>query len=441
MNLPAGVVRFRQRVSGRDAGSPVTDVDEAVGAGAEGAVVAEPAARAGWGWVAGLVVAILATVGAVVLMRSYGLDGLLRPQPAPIPEITFERVAFAPGTVTLSVRNTGPEKLSIAQVLVDDAYRVFTADAAGPLDRLESTRIRIPYPWIAGEPLTIAVVDSTGVTHEHQVEAAAETPVADGRSLGGYVLLGTYMGVIPVFLGLLFLPALARLGRNGLRFLLGVTGGLLVFLAVDALAESLELAGEMASVLQGPALVFAGAVGTYAGLAYISHRQRSRRAARKDAGTGAGGSTPVASPLALAYMVAVGIGLHNLGEGLAVGSAHARGEIALGTALVVGFALHNITEGIAIASPTMAGLPRFKHLFALGLVAGLPTIAGALLGGLAYSAIAGTLFLAVGVGAIAEVVDELLRYSLRRAGAPGPLLAGAATGFVFMYATALMIGA
>jgi zinc transporter ZupT len=140
-------------------------------------------------------------------------------------------------------------------------------------------------------------------------------------------------------------------------------------------------------------------------------------------------------------MVAVGIGLHNLGEGLAVGSAHARGEIALGTALVVGFAIHNITEGIAIASPTMAGLPRFKHLFALGLVAGLPTIAGTLFGGLAYSAIAGTLFLAVGVGAIAEVVDELLRYSLRRAGAPGPLLAGAATGFILMYATALMIGA
>lgn len=440
MNLPEGVVRFRQRVSGRDAGSPVTDVDEAVGAGAEGAVVAEPAARAGWGWVAGLVLAILATVGAVVLMRSYGLDGLLRPQPAPIPEITFERVAFAPGTVTLSVRNTGPEELSVAQILVDEAYRVFSADSAGPLDRLESTRIQVPYPWIAGEPLTIAVVDSTGTTHEHEVEAAAETPVADGRALGGYVLLGTYMGVIPVFLGLLFLPALARLGRTGLRFLLGVTGGLLVFLAVDALAESLELAGKMASVLQGPALVFAGAVGTYACLAYISHRQRNRRAARKDA-AGAGSSMSFASPLALAYMVAVGIGLHNLGEGLAVGSAHARGEIALGTALVVGFALHNITEGIAIASPTMAGLPRFKHLFALGLVAGLPTIAGTLFGGLAYSAIAGTLFLAVGVGAIAEVVDELLRYSLRRTGAPGPLLAGAACGFVLMYATALMIGA
>ena len=327
---------------------------------------------------------------------------------------------------------------------MDEAYRVFSAESAGPLDRLESTRIRVPYPWIAGEPLAIAVVDSTGTTHEHAVEAAAETPVASGRTLAGYVLLGTYMGVIPVFLGLLFLPALARLGRNGLRFLLGVTGGLLVFLAVDALGESLELAGALSSALQGPALVFAGAVGTYAVLAYLSHRQRtqrSRRAQSKEAGAGISGSTPVASPLALAYLVAVGIGLHNLGEGLAVGSAHARGEIALGTALVVGFALHNITEGIAIASPTMARLPAFRHLFALGLVAGLPTIAGTLVGGLAYSTIAGTLFLAVGVGAIAEVVDELLRYSRRNPGAPGALLAGAASGFVLMYATALVIGA
>jgi zinc transporter ZupT len=319
---------------------------------------------------------------------------------------------------------------------------VFSAQPAGPLNRLESTRIRVPYPWIAGEPLSVGVVDSTGTTHVHEVEAAAETPVAGGRTLAGYVLLGTYVGVIPVFLGLLFLPALARLGRTGLRFLLGVTGGLLVFLAVDALGESLELAGELASALQGPALVFAGAVGTYAALAYLSRRQRSRRAGTsQDAGPGAGRSAPAPSPLALAYLVAVGIGLHNLGEGLAVGSAHARGEIALGTALVVGFALHNITEGIAIASPTMARLPALRHLFTLGVVAGLPTIAGTLFGGLFYSAVAGTLFLAVGVGAIAEVVDELVRYARRGPAALGAPLAGAATGFALMYATALMIGA
>lgn len=384
---------------------------------------------AGWGWVLGLVVAVVATLGALVLMRHAGLEGLLRAQPAAIPEISFERVTFSPEVVTVSVRNTGPGAVDVSQVIIDDAFRVFTVEPDPHLERLASAEVRVPYPWIAGEPLSIAVVDATGTTHVHEVETAAATPTAGRRTVVGYVVLGTYVGVIPVFLGLMFLPALARLGRQGLRFLLGVTGGLLIFLAVDALAEALELAGEMASVLQGPALVFAGAMGTYGGLAYLSRRRR---------GSGSGQST--AAPLTLAYLIAVGIGLHNFGEGLAVGSAHARGEVALGTALVVGFALHNITEGLAIASPTMYRLPGWRHLLALGAVAGLPTIMGSLLGGLAYSTVLGALFLAVGVGAIAEVVDELARYARRHTGAPGALLAGVATGFALMYGTALMVG-
>jgi zinc transporter ZupT len=431
MNLPEGVVRFRQRMAGRNPDSPTVDVDEpGVGAGAEGAVVAEPAARAGWLWVAGLALAVAATIGAVLLIRSSGLDGLLRPQPAPIPELSFERVTLDPGMVTVSVRNTGPEAVTVAQVLVDEAYRVFTIAPGADLARLASAEVEVPYPWVAGEPLSIALVDSTGTTHVHEIEAAADTPTADGRTVMGYVLVGTYVGVIPVFLGLMFLPALARLGRRGLRFLLGVTGGLLIFLAVDALGESLELAGELASVLQGPALVFAGVAGTYAGLAYLARRRRKGQSASRSA-----------TPLALAYLIALGIGLHNFGEGLAIGSAHARGEVALGTALMVGFALHNITEGIGIASPTMFRLPGWRHLLALGVVAGVPTIAGTLLGGFAYSALLGALFLAIGVGAIVEVVDELARYARRNPGAPGALLGGAAAGFALMYATALMIGA
>jgi zinc transporter ZupT len=242
-----------------------------------------------------------------------------------------------------------------------------------------------------------------------------------------------------VFLGLLFLPALARLGRRGLRFLLGFTAGLLVFLAVEAGSESLALAGKLASVFHGPALVFAGAGGTYAGLAYLGRRRRVRSGSDRGKGAAPGGAA--VSPLGLAFLVAVGIGLHNFGEGLAIGSAQARGEVALGTALVVGFALHNLTEGIGIAAPTMQRLPDWRRLLGLGAVAGLPTVAGTLVGGLAYSTVLGTLFLAVGVGAIAVVLDELSRYARRQADAPGVLLAGAATGFALMYATALMVGA
>jgi ZIP family zinc transporter len=441
MNLPAGVVWLRQRVGARDAVMPGAGAGR--GAGAEVAVVTEPAARAGWGWLAGLAVAVALTIGAVVLMGRSGLDGLLRPSPPPIPELAFERVAFGPGEVTVSVRNTGREPLEIGQVIVDDAYRIFTAEPGPRLDRFGGAQLRVPYPWVVGEPLEITVVDSTGVTFTESIEAAAETPVAGRRTVAGYVLLGTYVGVVPVFLGLLFLPALARLGRRGLRFLLGLTGGLLVFLAIEAGTEALELAVTLPSVLHGSALAFAGAAGTYAGLAYLGRRRRDRpRRGQPEAqgGTDTAGRAAV-SPLHLAFLVAVGIGLHNFGEGLAIGSAQARGEVALGTALVVGFALHNLTEGIGIAAPTMQRLPGWRRLLALGAVAGVPTIAGALVGGLAYSTLLGTLFLAVGVGAIAEVVDELARYARRQTDAPGVLLAGAVSGFAVMYATALMIGA
>ena len=393
------------------------------------AVVTGPAARAGWGWVAGLAVAVALTTGAVVLMGRAGLEGLFRPAPAPVPELAFEQVVFRPGELTVSVRNTGRTPVEISQVTVDDAYRMFTVEPTSHLGRFGRAHLHVPYPWVAGEPLDITVVDSAGLTFTQRIEAAAETPVAGGRTVAGYVLLGTYVGVVPVFLGLLFLPALARLGRRGLRFLLGLTGGLLVFLAVEAASESLELAGRLAPTFHGPALVFAGAVGTYAALAYLGRRRR------------ASSGRATVTPLGLAFLVAVGIGLHNFGEGLAIGSAQARGEIALGTALVVGFALHNLTEGIGIAAPTMQCLPGWRRLLALGAVAGLPTIAGALVGGLAYSAVLGTLFLAVGIGAIAEVVDELGRYARRQTDAPGLLLAGAAGGFALMYVTALMIGA
>jgi zinc transporter, ZIP family len=443
VNLPAGVVRLRQRVGPREEVEAMPDAGAGRGAGAETAVVTGPAARAGWGWLAGLAVAVALTTGAVVLMGRAGLDGLLRPSPPPVPELAFERVAFGPGEVTLSVRNTGREPLVIGQVIVDDAYRIFTAEPGSRLGRLARAQVRVPYPWVAGEPLEITVVDSTGVTFTESVEAAAETPVAGRRTVAGYVLLGTYVGVVPVFLGLLFLPALTRLGRRGLRFLLGLTGGLLVFLAIEAGSEAIELSGELASVFHGSALVFAGAAGTYAGLAWLGRRRRvrpPRRPPALPAGIDSAGPASV-SPLGLAFLVAVGIGLHNFGEGLAIGSAQAQGEVALGTALVVGFALHNLTEGIGIAAPTMQRLPDWRRLLALGAVAGLPTIAGTLVGGLAYSTLLGTLFLAIGVGAIAEVVDELTRYARRQAGAPGVLLAGAACGFAVMYATALMIGA
>jgi zinc transporter ZupT len=384
-----------------------------------------------WGWAATLVLAVAATLGSLVFMSSHGIDRFLDGPPVAIPKLSIERVTFRPGAISVSVRNTGREPASVRQVIVDDAYREFAASRGRRVGRLASTQLRVRYPWIAGDPLTIRIVDETGATHDHLVAAAALTPVASGRTVVGYIVLGAYVGVIPVFLGLLFLPALARLGRSGRQFLLGLSAGLLAFLAVDALTEALELSGQLASVLHGGAIVFGGAAATYGLLAF---------AARGRSGEGAGGATS-AQPLVLATLIAVGIGLHNFGEGLAVGSAQARGEVALGATLMIGFALHNLTEGIGIAAPTLGRLPDWRRLAALGAVAGLPTIAGTVIGGLAYSTLLGTLCLAAGLGAIAQVVDQLARFALRQKGSLGAVLAGAGLGFVLMYATALGVAA
>lgn len=383
---------------------------------------------------AGVVVAALAIAGALVLMWRVGVGGFLEPPPAPIQELAFERVTLRPGTITMSVRNAGPDPIDIAQVLVDDAYWQFRVAPDAHLGRLERATVTLDYPWVAGEPLAITVLDATGTTFGHEIAAAGATPQVGGRTVLGYVLLGTYAGLIPVLLGLLLLPVLQRLGERGLSGLIGVTAGMLVFLALDALVESLELAGELPSAFQGVALTVGAAALSLMALAGVGRWMRTRRGRVHADGT-------AWSPLGVAYLVALGIGLHNLGEGLAIGSAHALGEIALGTFLVIGFALHNLTEGIGIVAPTVRTPPPVHHLLALGALAGLPTIAGTLVGGFAFSAVVAVLFLAVGIGAILQVVYELAGLIRRGSGrmAETPALLGVAVGFVVMYATGLLV--
>ena len=379
--------------------------------------------------VVGALAPLLLIAGLVAVFLVFNPIAGLRGVP-PVEELAVERTVLEPGVIEMSVRNDGPDPVTIAQVLVNEAYWNFTSTDR-TLGRLEATTIRLEYPWDEGLPLGLSLVTETGVRVEHEIEAAAETPRLDGRTLAVYALLGLYIGVIPVAIGLLWFPALRSASKRWLTFFLAFTIGLLAFLLVDTIAEGLEIAGETAAVLDGVALFAIGAIGAVMSLSFLNGRLDRRRAS---AGLGRH------SGLELAYLIAAGIGLHNLGEGLAVGSALAAGEVALGTFLVLGFAIHNTTEGLAIVAPLGAAgdRPALMHFVLLGVLAGAPTILGAWFGGFAFSPAWASVAFGIAAGAIAQVIWAIGR-TMTKDGAlsSGPGAAGLLLGLLFMYATGL----
>ena len=377
-------------------------------------------------WLAALVPLLL--VGVMVgAFLAFDPIGRLREIP-PVEALAVERTQFDPDSITLQVRNDGADPVTVAQVLVNDAYWTFEMGDS-ELARLQKTSIRIPYPWEDGMPLTISMLTSTGVRIDHEIEAASLTPEADASTIAIYALLGIYIGVIPVAIGLLWFPALRRASKEWIAFFLAFTVGLLAFLLVDTIAEGLELAGETASSLDGLGLFAIGAVGAV--LVLLWFEARLDRNARSGSSEG----------LRLAYLIATGIGLHNLGEGLAVGAALAAGEVALGTFLILGFAIHNTTEGLAIVAP-LGGEPKrpsLWHFVALGVIAGAPTIVGAWVGGFAFLPAFSALAFGVAAGAIAQVIWKIGQgMAKRRTFQTGFGAAGLLLGLVFMYLTGLL---
>lgn len=374
--------------------------------------------------------------GLVYLFLVHG-TGLDLASPAPIEKLEFERVVLLPGEIRAHVLNTGPEPVSIEQVQIGWITRAsweFEVEPTGPVPRLGRTVVQIRYPWVAGEPYEIVLITSNSLVFTHEIPIATTTPVLGPRTLGTFALLGIYVGVIPVFLGIGWLPFLRALPSRWYFFLLSFTVGLLVFLGVDSLNEALEAADMVPGPYQGVAIVAIGVILSVMTLYAISRWLRERSPAAGPTGH---------SGLALAYSVAFGIGVHNLGEGLAIGGAYALGEVAVGTVLVLGFTLHNLTEGVAVVAPVVQSRFRWIHLLWLGLLAGAPTIPGAIIGGVAYTAVWAVLFLAIGAGAIAQVVIEITRYQMRTAGGAGALvskfgLGGFALGMALMYVTAML---
>ena len=377
-------------------------------------------------WVAGILPFFL-IAGLVALFLVLDPIGELREVP-PAEAIAIERTVVREDSIELHVRNDGPDPVTIAQVLVDDAYRPFEISDR-TLGRLESATLDIPYPWEAGLPLRISLLTSTGLRIEHAIEAVALTPEVDSRTLLTYALIGIYIGVVPVALGLLWFPSLRRASPAWIAFFLAFTVGLLAFLLIDTVEEGLELAARTGAALNGLGLFVIGALASFSALVALGQGLARSDDAKKLAG------------LKLAYLIAAGIGLHNLGEGLAVGAALAAGEVALGTFLILGFMLHNTTEGLAIVSPLGAerSRPRLAHFVALGALAGVPTIFGAWMGGYAFSASWAALAFGVAAGAIAQVIWAVAATlpAKHRLGAPVGA-AGFVVGLVVMYATGLL---
>jgi len=381
-------------------------------------------------WLKGL--APLLLVAALVgLFLRLGPVGVFRQAFPPVEVLTVERIRLPePGLMEVRVVNGGPEPVTVAQIMVDEANWVHTLDGSRTLGRLEARTIRIPYPWVEGEPHTVSLVTSTGLTFSKDLPVATLSPAVDGRYLGTFALLGIYAGVIPVFIGLLWLPFVRGVHRRWIDFFLSLTIGLLIFLGVDALEEAAETSSAVAGAFQGSALVLLGLLGTPLAIGALGRWRATLRGER--------------SPLYVAALIALGIGLHNLGEGLAIGTSYATGEIALGTFLVIGFLLHNTTEGLGIVAPLAREQPRLGTLLLLGALAGIPTILGTWIGGFTYSPVLTTLFFAMGAGAIAQVVYELWRLFARNQGVGllAPLnTAGLLVGMLLMYATGLLLPA
>jgi zinc transporter, ZIP family len=382
-------------------------------------------------WALVPVVLLAVAVGGYVASGS-SLVGLIGTNPPQADEFDVRRVVFEPGEIRVRVTNPQQDDLTIASVTVDDAIVPFELDGPTTLGRLRSSTIVIPFDWVDGDPINVGVTSSTGIETVEEIPAAVETPGVTAEGFLGYAIIGFLVGVLPVALGLLWLPSLRRAEQRWLTAFMALTAGLLSFLGVEALFEAFELQAAVPGALGGPGLVLLGVAGSFLAMTFISSRF-------------SGSAGGVLGGVALATLVAIGIGVHNFGEGLAIGTSFAFGQLTLGSFLIVGFMIHNVTEGLGIAAPAADEGSRISipRLAALAAIAGAPAILGAWLGGFAANDVLAALFFGAAAGAAFEVVAEVVRYVRRRDPVglqSGYAIGGFLAGIAIMYATGLLVG-
>ncbi|MCZ6757160.1 MAG: metal transporter [Bacteroidetes bacterium] len=373
---------------------------------------------------------VLLTAVLVLFIQLDPMESLTGNQP-PVEDLSVERVILNSEGIVMHVINAGPETVTIAQVLVDEAYWSFNISPANELPRLGRATITIPYHWVEGEAHELRLLTSSGATFDHTIDVAVATPPSDVTRWFLLGLVGFFVGIVPVGLGLMWFPLLQSMKKRALDFVLALTVGLLVFLLFDTILEGVEFAGEVPEVFNGLPLVFLIAFLSYMMLTLVGRRQGVRDR-----------STPKGR-LWIATAISIGIGLHNLGEGMVVGVSIASGEAALGSFLVIGFVLHNVTEGVGIGAPMAVDRPGFGKLIALTVIAGGPAIIGTWIGGFSYTPFLAVLFFAVGAGAILQVIVEVSRLlgtgDEKSNWLSWSNMMGMMTGITIMYVTALLV--
>jgi ZIP family zinc transporter len=250
------------------------------------------------------------------------------------------------------------------------------------------------------------------------------------------ILLGAIAG-FTIYIGLP-IGRLKVLSEKARTFLSMISVGIILFLLIDIftkIAKPIESAlkgeGGAPNYPEAGLLVVIFLIGFGVGLlGLIVFEQRFL-----SNGSGAKNAVP---PARLALMIAIGLGLHNFSEGLAIGQSAGRGEIALAMLLIIGFGLHNATEGFGIVGPMAGQRPSWGYLGLIGLIGGGPTFLGTVLGYGFTSTVTSVLFLALAVGALVYVLGELL-YTNHRPGTKFIGGVGLMTGLVIAFLTDMVL--